>query len=87
MYQTDLDNSKEYYDVLVNYLFFEYNETVTFNYDDSGSEGSALACLQLLTTDQIFDEIGVYNPELRVNGVTAQRQEAFSEYMKSLLGI
>lgn len=85
MYERGDENSKEYYDVLVNYLFFENNEVFTFDYNDARCEGSALVCLQIMAIGKLYDGVTEYNSELRANGIIMDRSAAFSEYINGIL--
>lgn len=48
MYETDTENSKEYYDIIMNYLFYNENNLFTFDCDDERLQGSGLASLQTI---------------------------------------
>ena len=64
MYQTDAENSKEYYDMLMNYLFYDENELFTFDCNDERLQGSGLACLQHIILLPIRDDIIEYDTDL-----------------------
>ncbi len=64
MYQTDTENSKEYYDMLMDYLIYDENNLFTFDCSDSRLEGSGLASLQYFALSSLFDDIVEYDTDL-----------------------
>ena len=64
MYQTDTENSKEYYDMLMDYLIYDENNLFTFDCNDSRLEGSGLASLQYFALSSLFDDIVEYDTDL-----------------------
>lgn len=72
MYHTDVENSKEYYDVLVDYIYRDENEYLTFNCNDERLEGSGLASLQYIVACMIVDDFIEYDTDLYVTGVDAE---------------
>lgn len=69
MYQTDTENSKEYYDIIMNYLFYNENNLFTFDCNDERLEGSGLASLQRITLSSIAYDLMEYDQELYLDGV------------------
>ena len=67
MYQADKENSKEYYNIMMNYLFYDENILFTFDYNDERLQGSGLACLQQFALVTLFDDIVEYDTELYLN--------------------
>lgn len=72
MYQNDTENSKEYYDVIVDYVYRGENEYLTFDCDDERLRGSGLVSLQCIATGVIVEDLIVYDIELHTNGVGAE---------------
>ncbi len=64
MYQTDTEDSKEYYDMLMDYLIYDENNLFTFDCNDSRLEGSGLASLQYFALSSLFDDIVEYDTDL-----------------------
>lgn len=64
MYQTDTENSKEYYDIIMNYLFYDENNLFTFDCNDERLQGSGLASLQRFALSSIFDDVVEYDTNL-----------------------
>ena len=64
MYQTDTENSKEYYDMLMDYLIYDENNLFTFDCNDSRLKGSGLASLQYFALSSLFDDIVEYDTDL-----------------------
>lgn len=67
MYQTDTENSMEYYDMLMDYLVYDGNELFTFDSNDTRLEGSGLACLQYSALCALDDDIMEYDTDLYLN--------------------
>lgn len=67
MYQSDTENSKEYYDMIMDYLVHDNNGMFTFDNNDSRLEGSGLACLQGIALSSLFDDIVEYDTDLYLN--------------------
>lgn len=72
MYQSDTENSKEYYDVIVDYVYRGENEYLTFDCNDERLEGSGLVSLQCIATEIIVDDLIVYDTELHTNRVAVE---------------
>lgn len=72
MYHTDVENSKEYYDVLVDFIYRDENEYLTFDCNDERLEGSGLASLQYIVACMIVDDFIEYDTDLYVTGVGAE---------------
>lgn len=69
MYQTDTENSKEYYDIIMNYLFYNENNLFTFDCNDERLQGSGLATLQAIALNLIMDDLMEYDQDLYLDGV------------------
>lgn len=72
MYHTDVENSKEYYDVLVDYIYRDENEYLTFDCNDERLEGSGLASLQYIVAGMIVDDFIEYDTELYATGISSE---------------
>lgn len=72
MYQTDMENSKGYYEVLVDYIYRDENEYLTFDCNDERLEGSGLASLQNITACIIVDDFIEYDTELFATGISSE---------------
>lgn len=66
LYQTDTENSKTYYDILLNYLAYDENEFFTFDCDDERLKGSGLAVLQEAALRSMMNDIIEYDTDLYV---------------------
>lgn len=64
MYQIDTENSKEYYDIIINYLVYDENKLFTFNCNDDRLEGTGLACLQQYALHVVLDDVVEYDTDL-----------------------
>ena len=64
MYQTDTENSMEYYDMIMDYLVYDENELFTFDSNDTRLEGSGLASLQEFALRALGDDIIEYDTDL-----------------------
>lgn len=64
MYQTDTENSMQYYDMIMDYLVYDENNLFTFDCNDSRLEGSGLACLQEFALWALGDDIIEYDTDL-----------------------
>lgn len=64
MYQTDSENSKEYYDIIMNYLLYNENNLFTLDSNDERLQGSGLASLQDIILLPIRDDIIEYDIDL-----------------------
>lgn len=67
MYQTDTENSMEYYDMLMDYLVYDENELFTFDSNDTRLEGSGLACLRDAMLRSLMNDIIEYDTDLYLN--------------------
>lgn len=74
MYQTDTENSKEYYDIIMNYLFYDENNLFTFDCDDERLQGSGLAALQMVSLSFVMNDLMEYDQDLYLNGIYAESQ-------------
>ncbi len=74
MYQTDTENSKEYYDIIMNYLFYDENNLFTFDCDDERLQGSGLASLQMVSLSFVMNNLMEYDQDLYLNGIYAESQ-------------
>lgn len=72
MYQNDTENSKEYYDVIVDYVYRGENEYLTFDCNDERLGGSGLVSLQCIATGVIVEDLIVYDIELYTDRVGAE---------------
>lgn len=72
VYHTDAENSKEYYDVLVDYIYRDKNAYLTFDCNDERLEGSGLASLQSITAGMIVDDFIEYDTELYATGISSE---------------
>ena len=72
LYQNDDENSKFYYDILVDYVYRDNNQYLTFDCDDERLEGSGLASLQSIVAGVIVDDLIVYDTDLYTAGVGAE---------------
>lgn len=72
MYQTDIENSKEYYDIMMNYLFYNKNELFTFDCDDERLQGSGLTSLRRIALTSIDYDLMEYDQDLYLDGVFAE---------------
>lgn len=75
MYQTDTENSKEYYDIIMNYLFYDKNNLFTFDCNDKRLEGTGLASLQTIALRLIMYDLMEYDQDLYLDGVIAESRE------------
>ena len=71
-YQTDTENSRGYYDVLVDFIYRDENEYLTFDCNDERLEGSGLASLQYIVACMIVNDFIEYDTDLYVTGVGAE---------------
>ena len=71
VYQNDTENSKGYYNVIVDYVYRGENEYLTFDCDDERLVGSGLASLQCISAGVIVDDLIVYDTDLFNSGVGA----------------
>ena len=71
MYHTDVENSKGYYDIIVNYIYRGQNGYLTFNSNDEKLEGSGLAALQNITAGIVIDDLREYDVDLYTSGIGA----------------
>lgn len=71
-YQTDTENSRGYYDVLVDYIYRDENEYLTFDCNDERLEGSGLASLQYIVAGMIVDDFIEYDTELYATGISSE---------------
>lgn len=72
MYETDTENSKEYYDIIMNYLFYNENNLFTFDCDDERLQGSGLTSLQLIALSLIMNDLMEYDQDLYLDGVYSE---------------
>ncbi|MBE5886854.1 MAG: hypothetical protein E7284_10685 [Lachnospiraceae bacterium] len=72
MYQTDTENSKEFYDIIMNYLFYNENNLFTFDCDDERLQGSGLTSLQLIALSLIMNDLMEYDQDLYLDGVYSE---------------
>ncbi len=72
MYQTDEEKFKEYYDIIVDYVYRDNNKFLTFDCNDKRLEGSGLVALQCITAGVIVDDLIVYDVDLFNAGVGAE---------------
>ncbi len=72
MYQTDTENSKEYYDIIMNYLFYDENNLFTFDCDDERLQGSGLASLQVVSLRFVMNDLMEYDQDLYLDGVYSE---------------
>lgn len=71
-YQTDTENSRGYYDILVDYIYRDENEYLTFDCNDERLEGSGLASLQSITAGMTIDDFIEYDTELFATGISSE---------------
>lgn len=69
MYRTDTESSKEYYDIIVDYVYRGENEYLTFNCDDERLEESGLLSLQYIASGVVVNDLIVYDTEMHTSGV------------------
>ena len=69
MYETDTENSKEYYDIIMNYLYYNENNLFTFDCNDERLQGSGLASLQMIVFRPILYDFMEYDQDLYLDGV------------------
>lgn len=67
MYQTDTENSMEYYEMIMDYLAYDENNLFTFDSNDSRLEGSGLVCLQYAALRSLMNDIIEYDTDLYIN--------------------
>lgn len=72
MYRTDTESSKEYYDIIVDYVYRGENEYLTFNCDDERLEGSGLLSLQYIASGVVVNDLIVYDTEMHTSGVRTE---------------
>lgn len=72
MYQTDEEKFKEYYDIIVDYVYRDNNKFLTFDCNDERLEGSGLVALQCITAGVIVDDLIVYDTDLFTAGAGAE---------------
>ncbi len=71
LYHTDTENSKEYYDIIVDYIYRSQNGYLTFDSNDERLEGSGLAALQYITAGIVIDDLREYDVDLYTSGIGA----------------
>ncbi|MBQ3036390.1 MAG: hypothetical protein IJD31_05610 [Lachnospiraceae bacterium] len=71
MYQTDTENSREYYDAIADYIYYDENMYLTFDSNDERLEGSGLVSLQYITSGIIIRDFIDYDTELYASGITS----------------
>lgn len=72
MYQTNVEKFKEYYDIIVDYVYRDNNKFLTFDCNDERLEGSGLVALQCITAGVIVDDLIVYDTDLFTAGAGAE---------------
>ena len=72
MYQTDTENFKEYYDIIMNYLFYDKKNLFTFDCDDERLQGSGLASLQTISLKLVMNDLMEYDQDLYLDGVYSE---------------
>lgn len=82
MYHTDIENSKEYYDVLVDFIYRDENEYLTFDCNDERLEGSGLASLQYITANLIVEDFIEYDTDLFTTGIGAETVNKLIDIVK-----
>ena len=82
MYHTDVENSKEYYDVLVDFIYRDENEYLTFDCNDERLEGSGLASLQYITANLIVEDFIEYDTDLFTTGIGAETVNKLIDIVK-----
>ena len=82
MYHTDVENSKEYYDILVDFIYRDENEYLTFDCNDERLEGSGLASLQYITANLIVEDFIEYDTDLFTTGIGAETVNKLIDIVK-----
>ncbi len=71
-YHTDTENFKEYYDIIIDYIYRDNNEYLTFDCNDERIDGSGLAALQYITANIIVEDFIEYDTDLFATGIGAE---------------
>lgn len=82
MYQTDEEKFKEYYDIIVDYVYRDNNKFLTFDCNDKRLEGSGLASLQYITANLIVEDFIEYDTDLFTTGIGAETVNKLIDIVK-----
>lgn len=73
-YQIDLNNSKVYYDIIMDYLYRDVNPYMTFDCSDIRLDGSGLASLKFIYIQPVWDDMAKYDMELYIDTYANERE-------------
>lgn len=73
-YQTDTENSKVYYDIIMNYLYRSENPYMTFDCSDERLSGSGLASLKFICIKSIWDDMAQYDLDIYMDTYANERE-------------